>query len=114
MPISLIPGHRYALKDFEGDGCESPQFIQKGYSQQIQFIQKEPVSEGSTELRTISDGTTNEELIEVLLDRLNFMNAKFPCRENSIAVTHLETALLWLNRRTANRVARGVEGQHKA
>jgi hypothetical protein len=40
------------------------------------------------------------------------LNGKFPCRENSIAITKLEEALMWLNKRTADRVKRGVEGKN--
>jgi len=97
-------GHSYLLKDFEGDN----------HSQRLDFIKKIPISEGSTELQSVVNGTTNEEVLAVLIDRLNFLQAKFPCRENAIAITHIETGLLWLNYRTANRVKRGVEGQHKA
>jgi hypothetical protein len=79
--------------------------------QTIQFIQKEPKEEGSTELVTISDGTTNEELLEVLIDRISFLNSKFPCRENAIAITKLDEALLWLNKRTNDRIKRNVEGK---
>jgi hypothetical protein len=93
-------GHRYELDSFEG-----------GAKQVIQFIEKVPIAEGSTELRTVNDGTTNEEVLAVLLDRLNYLNQKFPCRENALAITKCEEALMWLNRRTANRVARGVEGK---
>lgn len=99
----LRPGHRYELANFEG-----------GPSQIIQFIEKTPVSAGSPELKTVNDGTTNEELLRVLIDRMNSMQAKFPCRENAIATTHFETGLLWLEKRTADRKARGVEGKHVA
>jgi len=95
--------HKYELANFEK---------QVGPGQINQFIEKVPVSEGSKEMKTVNDGTTNEEVIEMLVDRLNGLNAKFPCRENAIALTHLETALLWLNKRTADRIKRGVEGQH--
>lgn len=59
------------------------------------------------------NGIQNEQLIAVLVHRLGVLNRAFPCRENSIAITHLETALLWLEKRTADRIARGVEGQNK-
>jgi len=36
----------------------------------------------------------------------------FACRENAIALTHLETALLWLEKRTRDREEREVEGTH--
>ncbi len=102
---TITPGHRYELANFENK--EEP-------GQILQFIHKEPVEEGSTELKTISDGTTNEELLEVLIDRMNFLNAKFPCRENAVAITHLDTALLWLGKRTADRIKRSVEGKQIA
>lgn len=59
-------------------------------------------------------GTTLEEMLRVSIERLSYLNAKFPCRENSLAITKMEEALMWLNRRTADRVARGVEGKHQA
>jgi len=60
---------------------------------------------------TIINGTTNEEVIKVLIDRIRRMNAKFPCRENAVAIGKLREALSWLERRTADREARGVEGK---
>jgi len=99
-----VAGHTYELSNFENKDSEG---------QKLQFIHKEPISEGSTELKTVSDGTTNEELIEVLIDRLNFLQSKFPCRENSIVITKLEESLMWLNKRTEDRIKRNVEGQNK-
>lgn len=98
--IILTEGHKYIAKNFENSSN----------GQTIQFIEKQPKEEGSTELITVNDGTTNEELLAVLINRLNYLNGKFPCRENSIAITKLDEALLWLNKRTADRIARNVEG----
>lgn len=95
---TLIVGHRYELENFE-------QKDQPG--QVLQFIHKE----ARGVLDTIHDGTTNEELLAVLIDRLNFLQSKFPCKENAVALTHIETGLLWLNKRTAERKSRGVEGK---
>jgi hypothetical protein len=44
---------------------------------------------------------------------LEGLNAKFPCRENSMAITKLDECLLWLEKRTNDREARGVEGLSK-
>ncbi len=99
-------GHKYELENFEQK--DKP-------GQIVQFIEKTPVGgsePGRSDLITIHDGTTNEEVLRVLIDRMNSMQAKFPCRENAIVTTHLETALLWLEKRTADRKARGVEGKH--
>lgn len=61
-----------------------------------------------------ANGAQNEDIIEMLLDRLHSLNemedGKYACRENSLAITKLEEALFWLRRRTENRVERGVEG----
>jgi hypothetical protein len=38
---------------------------------------------------------------------------KFRCRENAVALTHLGGALMWLQKRTRDRLARGVEGTNK-
>jgi hypothetical protein len=102
------PGHAYELKNFETNefGFET--------TQTLQFIHKEPKFEGSTELQTLNNGTTNEEVLEVLIDRLNFLNKKFPCRENSVAITKLDEALMWLNKRTNDRIKRQVEGKQLA
>ena len=61
-----------------------------------------------------ANGLTNEALLDVLIHRLNVLNGKFPCRENALAITKMEEALMWLNQRTTNREKRGVEGQHVA
>lgn len=100
MKVKTI-GHRYLLKSFE----------EKEGGQVIQFIEKIPESEGSSKLITVKDGTTNEEVLEMLLDRLNYLQAKFPCRENALAITHIEIARNFLLQRTADRLKRKVEGQ---
>lgn len=60
------------------------------------------------------NGITNEALLAVLIDRMRgFQSGDFKCRENAIALTHLEEALMWLQKRTRDRMARGVEGSMK-
>jgi hypothetical protein len=44
---------------------------------------------------------------------LEGLNKNFPCRENAIAITKLDEALLWLKVRKADREQRGVEGVNK-
>lgn len=58
------------------------------------------------------NGLTNEALLAALIHRTKYLNAKFPCRENSIAITKMEEVLMWLERRTADRIQRGVEGKY--
>ena len=60
------------------------------------------------------NGCHNEDLIAIVIDRLEHLNqGQFACRENSIAITKLTEALLWLNKRTNDRIKRGVEGTHQ-
>lgn len=99
----ITTGHKYELASFEG-----------GTPQTLQFIEKVPTAGGSNELVTVNDGTTNEEVLRVLIDRLQYLNGKFPCRENAIVITKLEESLMWLNKRTADRQARNVEGKAAA
>jgi hypothetical protein len=59
------------------------------------------------------NGVMNEDLIAMVIDRLNsFQESQYKCRENAIAITKLEEALLWLRKRTMDRERRQVEGTH--
>lgn len=61
------------------------------------------------------NGITDQALLAVVLDRLRgFQAGPYPSRENAIAITKLEEALLWMGKRYADRAARGVEGQRVA
>jgi hypothetical protein len=60
------------------------------------------------------NGLTQEVLYAIIIDRLrSFQSGPFACRENAIALTKTEEALMWLQRRTIARIKRGVEGTHQ-
>lgn len=60
------------------------------------------------------NGVTQEALLAIVADRLrSFQAGPFASRENAVALTHIETAQLWLHKRTLDRMNRGVEGTHK-
>lgn len=60
------------------------------------------------------NGVMGEDLICMVIDRLqHFQQSEFSCRENAMAITKLEEALLWLRKRTMGREQRGVEGTHQ-
>lgn len=71
---------------------------------------------GTGEDRQEPNGAFVEDVIDACIQRIEFYNSasegKFRCRENSLAITHLEEALHWLQARTAKRESRGVEGTH--
>lgn len=99
----LTPGHRYELDNFINP--ELP-------GQIVQFIQKKPDPEAPENLITEFDGAYTEDVIEMVIDRMKFLNESFPCRENAQVITKLEEAIHWLDHRTKNRIKRGVEGKH--
>ena len=68
-------------------------------------FQKGPIKENGV------NGCCNEDLIAMVIDRLqSFQESPYKCRENAIAITKLEEALLWLRKRTMDRERRNVEG----
>lgn len=102
MPESKNMGdNEYALLQFkkELDGSET--------FQTVHFYKM-------NEDGTYKNGTTIEQMLTVCIARLNSLNEKFQCRENSLAITKMEEACMWLNARTSDRIKRGVEGTHQA
>ena len=68
-------------------------------------LQNGPIKENG------NNGIFMEHMIAICIDTLKkFQTSKYQCRENAIAITKLEEAMMWLNKRTSERIARGVEG----
>ena len=56
-------------------------------------------------------GILDQDLLEIVRCRLQgFQNGMFPTRENAVALTHIEDALMWMNKRTEDRIERNVLG----
>jgi len=81
--------------------------ILSGPLTQIVEFQKGPVLSNGV------NGATNEALLAILIHRTKYLNKLYPCRENSIAITNMEQALMWFEKRTADRLERGVEGKNE-
>lgn len=59
------------------------------------------------------NGVSNEVLLVIIIDRMQgFQTGPYKSRDNACALTHLEEALMWLQKRTRERMIRGVEGTH--
>jgi hypothetical protein len=71
-------------------------------------IQDGPVAENGV------NGVQITALIEVARDVIECLNNDFPCSENIQTLGFLEMALKWQERRTQNRMDRGVEGKNLA
>lgn len=60
------------------------------------------------------NGAFVEDMIETAIARLDWYNANgYACDENFVAIRALTAALNALHQRTADRVARGVEGTYE-
>ena len=58
-------------------------------------------------------GVLDQDLLEIVRDRLRaFQSGEFACRENALALTHIEEALMWMNLRAEDRAERGVLGTY--
>lgn len=77
------------------------------------FWQNGPLGKEGTPERKEPNGAFVETLIAIAMDRLEFYQTVFPCRENNIAINHLDVALMVLNSRTMRRREEGVEGTHE-
>lgn len=60
-----------------------------------------------------TNGVLDVDLLEIVRDRLKcFQAGEFACRENACALTHIEEALMWMNKRVEDRAERNVLGTY--
>jgi hypothetical protein len=79
-----------------------------GILEEIRF-QKGPRKDENSQL-----GILDTDLLEIVRHRLQcFQQGEYSTRENAIALTHIEEALLWLNKRVEDRIERNVLGTTK-
>lgn len=95
--------HQYRIDWYQQATADQPAGT-TGDSASVSF-QNGPIKEFGV------NGIPDEALYAILIDRLQgFQKGQYSCRENAIALTHLETALMWAQKRTQERESRGVEG----
>jgi len=106
---------RIEVTDQPGAGGANHHYVVSGYvpsnsgtsipDRTLIAFQNGPINENGV------NGLTQEVLIAICVDRLrSFQAGPFACRENAIALTKLEEAQMWLQKRTLDRMRRGVEG----
>lgn len=96
--------HRYQFMESLGFNKGGAEYADS--FQEIHFVQKN--IDG-----TMAPGLQSEQLLIALIDRHKKLNAKFPSREGSLAITKMEEALQWLRARVEERINRGVMGDLK-
>lgn len=98
------PGHGGACHEYviEAMGSSAGEIAHHGIS--IPF-QNGPIQEHGV------NGISGEALLTIVIDRLRcFQAGPYASPDNAEALTHLEASLAALQRRTRERLARGVEG----
>lgn len=69
--------------------------------------------EGARKDPSAIHGVTDQDLLEIVRDRLKgFQSGDMPTRETACALTHIEEALMWLNKRIEDRIERNVLGTY--
>lgn len=59
-------------------------------------------------------GVVEADLLEIVRHRLQcFQKGEFATRENALAITAIEEALMWMNKRTEDRAERGTLGTYQ-
>jgi hypothetical protein len=87
---------------------ESGKYVH-GCPERVTFqIQSGPIKEVG------ENGCQIDDVIRWAKEKLEGFNAAFSSRENAVAITKLDEALLWLLKRKMDREARGVEGRSSA
>jgi hypothetical protein len=103
----MVEGYTYLLPQYEvtneglSDYC-SPQVIRfcKG--------------DKSDETKFRQHGLFVESLLEAVANRLKAVNTgELATRETSVAITKIEEAIMWLEKRSNERKLRGVEGTYQ-
>ena len=90
--------HTYDIKwDADNNGYISTQRIQ--------------MQNGARKLSNSVHGVIDTDLLEIVRHRLQcFQKGDFASRDNAVALTHIEEALMWMNRRVEDRIERSVLG----
>lgn len=90
-----------------GNACHSYEIAIGKTGPRVGFVnfQKGPLQENDF------NGCSNESVLAIVVDRLKgFQSGPYACRENALALTKIQEAIMWLHQRTKERSTRGVEG----
>ena len=94
--------HQYEVRPFE----DNPDII--GEHDVLGVIE---FQHGARKMPDSVHGVLDTDLLEIVRDRLKgFQSGEFSCRENACALTHIEEALMWMNRRVEDRIERNALG----
>ena len=98
--VAYDPDTDNGVIEFLGDTSQGNAY------QEIQF-QHGPIGENGI------NGIQNEELTELLIERMKQLDLRMPCDENREAIRAFEQAADWLAIRKSKRTQQGVEGTER-
>ncbi|NFO57718.1 ABC transporter ATPase [Clostridium botulinum] len=101
--------------DEEGPGGAYHEYVIKSNSMDSQgnydVYETIKFQKGARKEEESQHGVIDSDLLEIVRDRLKaFQAGPFSSRENACALTHVEEALMWMNRRVEDRIERNVLG----
>lgn len=88
----LEPGHIYMLDALDSEQKESLTFVKRDYdpANNLNYLQNH-------------GGTTNQEVLRALIDRVKYLDTQLPCAENKEIIYHLRMALILHEARALKR-----------
>lgn len=100
----------YAV-DEKGNGGAHHEYLIADNNEPSDVYVRIQLQNGARKLPDSVHGIIDTDLLEIVRHRLQcFQQGPFSTRENAIALTHIEEALMWMNRRVEDRIERNVLG----
>ena len=100
--------------DEKGNGGANHKYLIEGACQvngDMGVYVKINFQNGARKLDNSVHGVLDVDLLEIVRHRLkSFQEGEFASKDNEKALTHIEEALMWLNRRVEDRIERNVLG----
>ena len=109
--------NRVFVVDEKGNGGANHEYLIAGGETgkgEYEVYTKIQMQNGARKLSDSIHGVIDTDLLEIVRDRLKaFQEGPFSSRENACALTHIEEALMWMNRRVEDRIERNVLGTNE-
>ena len=100
----------YAV-DEKGNGGAHHEYLIADNAEPSYVYVRIKLQNGPRKLPDSIHGVLDTDLLEIVRHRLQcFQQGPFSSRENAVALTHIEEALMWMNRRVEDRIERNVLG----
>ncbi|MBY7007866.1 ABC transporter ATPase [Clostridium botulinum] len=104
----------FATDEIGPGGANHEYVIISDIGLQIPKEQEIVFQKGARKEEDSQHGVIDTDLLEIVRDRLkSFQAGPFSSRENACALTHIEEALMWMNRRVEDRIERNVLGRNE-